>query len=239
MHAGVQHPAIMNRRARRGVVAAVTACGLLGGVACSSSPPKRPSKRKADAHAVTAGVVMQRSGAGRPPVLLNDAAWQVVGTGSDDTIEALRATGTTWSGEVVLRITVQSSEYDLSTTCYRYHFTHSVDDGKPLELAQCPSGTPVALSSPVPEPVVDTPARLTRLTALLHRLTAAQLADPASVRTLLPAIFPPPIVVAADRFPNGTLEVGARTFDTCVTAYVTAHRQVTVHPGHGTDCRGG
>jgi len=170
---------------------------------------------------------------------LNDAAWQVVGTGSDDAIQAMLATGTTYSGEVILRITVQGSEFDESTTCYRYNFTHSMSDDKPIKLGSCPSGAPVALKSPVPEPVVDTPARINQLTALLNRLTAAQLADPSSVQSLLRTIFPAPIGVYADRLANGTLQIGASTFDTCITAYVTSRRQVTVHPGHGADCHGG
>jgi hypothetical protein len=169
---------------------------------------------------------------------LNDAAWQVVGDNGSNNIQALVATGTTYSGEVVLRITTET-EFDGSTRCYRYKFTHSVNQYKPTKLKSCPTSPPLALTSPVPEPIVDTPTRLAELTALLHNLTAAQLAHPATVHGLLLAIFPPPIDVGADLAPNGTFEVEARTFDTCVAAYVTPQRKVIVAPGHGADCHGG
>lgn len=168
-----------------------------------------------------------------------DAAWGVVGTGVDDTITALVATGTTYSGSVVLRISVYSSEADQSTTCYRYSFTHSGDDSRPTKLASCPTGPALTLTTPAPEPVVDTTARLNALTALLHHLTPAQRDDPAAVRKALAAIFPPPIGVYADQTSDGTLEVGARTFDTCVAGYVSPQMRVSVYPAHGADCHGG
>jgi hypothetical protein len=209
--------------------------GFLAVTGCTAG--ETASQRSADAHAVTAGEVMSRGG--RPPISASDAAWAVVGTGVDDTINALSATGTTYAGSVVLRITVNHSTFDEYTSCYRYSFKHSVDDFRPAKLKTCPTSAPLTLTSPPPEPVVDTPARIAALTALLHHLTPAQRNDPASIRSELVAIFPPPISVYADKISDGTVEVGARTFDTCVAAYVSPQDQVSVHPAHGADCHGG
>lgn len=178
-----QHYASMNRAASLRLLCVLTAFGLIGITACSNSPTEAQSGQQADAQATTAGLSMDRAGAGRPPMSMNDAAWQVVKAGSTDTFQALVATGTTYSGRVVLRITIPGSEYDGSTTCYRYNFTHSMNDYEPTRLSSCPTGPPARLTTPVPEPVVDTPAHLTKLTALLNGLTSAQFANPASVQT--------------------------------------------------------
>ena len=224
----------MRRCGQVAVIAVITAIGLGGATACGIV--ESSSQRSADKHALTAGEVMVR---GIAPIPARDAAWYVVGRGTDDTIEALAASGTTYSGTVVLRITVVSSESDSSTTCYRYTFTHSMNDIHPDRLGGCPRTPALTLTTPAPLPDVTSADRLAKLTALLHRLTPAQLADPSSVRSPLVSIFPPPISVATDRAPDGTFEMEARTVQTCVYATVTTRGQVGVYPGHGTDCRGG
>ncbi|MEO9240679.1 MAG: hypothetical protein ABI418_21620, partial [Jatrophihabitantaceae bacterium] len=123
---------------RQVVLAALLCCGLLAGCSVSVSN----SARQANQHAEVAGTVMLRS---IDPIPAEWAAYQVAGRVGDTTIEAMSATGTTWQGSVVLRITVTIphtgfGQDETSIRCYSYGFQHRIEDYQPHRLGHCPAG---------------------------------------------------------------------------------------------------
>ncbi|MEO8887831.1 MAG: hypothetical protein ABI429_00830 [Jatrophihabitantaceae bacterium] len=177
---------------------------------------------------------------GPPERSANDTAWSVVGRSGDTSIDALSVQGTTDHGYVVLQITVEATaEVGPATVrCYSYTFTHRTNDTTPTKVA-CKQQPVVVLTTPVPLPVLDSPAQVAKLTVLLRALSPEQRRDPSLVQPLLVHAFPPPASVYAQLDPNGTLEVGARTYQTCLSATASAAGLVTVVPAHGANCRGG
>lgn len=196
-----------------------------------------PAAQSADRHAVVAGNVMTRP----PRVSANDAAYSVVGTGVDDTITALEASGTTYDGHALLKISVETgSGFSESSTvrCYSYNFRHEMGDGAPHHVA-CPTRPTLVLTSPVPIPDVIAPDVLAKVRALLGSLSQAQRRDSQAVRAMLARLYPPSVTIYADVMRSGVLEAGARTWDTCFYATVDQAGHVRLVPGHGSDCRGG
>lgn len=153
------------RNGRR--IASITAMTLaLAGCHVSLTP----AAREADQRARIAGLAMLRSNNDIPT---RDAAWLVVGQVGNTTIDALRATGTTWSGEVVLRIRVERDPGQFSSStavrCYRYVLRHRVRDYEPQRLGRCPTGRPLVLQAPPPPPSLP-PGALDLLTKTLASL---------------------------------------------------------------------
>lgn len=225
---------------------ALALAGLLGAAACDADATSTAAKQ-ADAVANTAGTVMLR---GLGPIPAQDAAWQVVGTLSDRSIEALQADGTTYQGTVVLRITTGLDAGQGArpvTRCYRYLFRRRIDDVHPQSLASCPTRPALSLTSPPPAVAVTEGTRST-LIAALNTLTPAELNSPAAIRTALLPKFPPPLVLITSGPGTGVnaaifvtiMNTQADFATSCVTAYLAPGRPWDVQPvANGPACRGG
>ncbi len=97
-----------------------------------------------------------------PVVSAGQAAARVVGSGSDDTIEAMGASGTNRAGSLVLRIRVTattpgfagSTDTVIRTRCYRYTF--GAMDQTSVSQADCPATRPLTV---LPAPADDSAAQ--------------------------------------------------------------------------------
>ena len=213
------------------IVAAVMVAGCSAGHVVTSA-----SARSAAAHATTAGMVMSQDPAERSA---NDAAWLVVGQNGDTTIEALEATGTTYDGTVVLRITVQGSGTfadDTATRCYSYHLVHRIGASTPTALT-CPPVQPVRLTSPAAKPDLTTAAEMSRFHRVLADVRPSGATYAARVVAALTAAFPPPLVVSAAYIQRGVLQAAVRSSATCLVGYVSATRQITISAGSASRCQ--
>ena len=237
--------AVLSERTRgRGVALAALALFVALGVAgcgVAASVSQSSAVRSADRHATIAGEVMVRDNWERPA---NDAAYLVVGTGSDDTINAVDVEGTTYHGRIVLRITVEpdaESGDGPVTRCYAYTFRHQLHDAKPARV-DCTDRV-VTLTAPAPEPAFDS-AAAARLTAILRRLVAQHSTQPATIQQQVEAAFGPPVTVRVgpaglDHGTNhGTMIVnlGVPSHDECMWSVLTVDGHVTTKVGNRRDC---
>ncbi len=213
----------------------ITACGTTGWLTETSA------EKSADQHATVAGTVMIRDNWERST---NDAAYLVVGTGVDDTIDALEVEGTTYDGKVVLRITVEDpSEFGggSATKCYAYTFRHEMSDQTPADVP-CTDHV-VTLTQPVPEPDFD-PAAAAKLAGILRRLVADHTTDAGTVDQQVRAAFGPPVTVETGPAGldhgtnNGTLfiRLDVPSHGECMSAFITAAGHVSTKTGNRRDC---
>ena len=216
------------------VTLALSGCG-------AGSLLETSAERSADRHATIAGTVMIRDNWQRSA---NDAAYMVVGRGTDDTIDALKVEGTTYHGTVVLRITVEdSNEFGdgPATRCYQYIFRHQGDDQTPARVP-C-TGQVVTLTEPLVEPSFDPPAAA-KLAGVLRRLVAQHTADAATIQRQVQAAFGPPVTVQAgpaglDHGTNhGTLIVSldVPSHWECMWAVLTTAGHITTGIGNRRNC---
>lgn len=156
-------------------------------------------------------------------------------------IDVLRATGTTWHGEIIVRISQDTGANGEAVSCYRYDLHHSRDDATPHRVP-CPAFTPISLPSPPPLPVVDA-AVSAAIQTTLTRMPSAQ-RTPSAVRNALVKLFPH-LVVGAEYLPNGAIGFGVSDAPgewaaSCVSGQMRLTGTATVGPVRtGTDCRGG
>ena len=215
------------------VALGVTA-SLVAGCAAESSV----QARSADQHATTAGVVMTRTRD------LEPTSWivqSIIGTGSDDKIEALTADGTIYDGTVVLRITVTGDGLGNPDVvrCYRYTFRNRISDDKPRHISCPANATPTPLPSLVSEDLYA-PDVQQRLIAVLTGATAAQRRDPTALKQLIEQSFGPPALIAVWTDP-GPESYGVRIAEgeECLTANLVGSAVPTVQAASGANCRGG
>ena len=117
---------------------------------CSAAGPgESPSQKSLNQHSQNAAIAMEKQGAFTTAA---DMARRVIGTGPDDTIAVLEASGTDMHGQVVLHIHVDEpakSEFDSPThadACFRYSFQYTTVP----EPIRCPPTAPITLPPPVP-----------------------------------------------------------------------------------------
>ena len=226
----------MNRRLLLALpcLALLAGCGSSGGHGNSAGGD---TDKAADQHARAAGVVLTRS---LDPEPSSWAAYAVVGTAGDTTIEALRADGTTYDGTVVLRITVQrnAGRFDSASSvrCYRYRLAHTTDDATPAQL-DCPATGALSLTAPPAAPDLSS-AGAKRLTSVLAGLDAQRRSDPAAVRAAVVTAFGPPAIATVG--PQGQqLSINVRAGERCLIGTLAPTGTPAVRPVQGTDCRGG
>jgi len=120
----------------------LTACGM-------TSLAETPAQRSLDQHARNAAVAMEKQGAYTTAA---DMARRVIGTGTDDVIAVLAASGTDMDGQVVLHIHVDDpapSEFGSPSHadgCFRYTFRYTT---APVQIS-CPRTAPITLPPPAP-----------------------------------------------------------------------------------------
>jgi hypothetical protein len=228
--------AVMRNR-RVGYGAAVSLLLLLSLIGCSGARD-RASARAADHHADVAGTVLIR---GFEPQPSRWAAWTVAGHRGDTTIDAVSATGTTWNGSLVLRITVDLArngfDRDRTTRCYRYDFRHiDTDDNVPHRLDHCPPTPVLVLTAPPPAPALDA-ADAHTLAQALNALPARTV--PAVQRLLASRFGPPAVTSAAPGVGDITFAVNDGYGQRCLHGTLPPRGPARIIAAHGTDCRGG
>jgi hypothetical protein len=226
--------AVMPRRLA-GCAAAILLTSMMTGCAAARGPA---SARAADRHADVAGTVLVR---GFEPQPSRWAAWTVAGQRDDTTIDAMSATGTTWNGSLVLRITVDIArngfDRDGTTRCYRYDFQHvDTDDNVPHRLDHCPVTPALVLTAPPPAPALDAQDAH----ALAQALDALPARTVPAVRRVLASRFGPPAVTsAAPGVGNITFAVNDGYGQRCLHGTLPPRGPARITAAHGTDCRGG
>lgn len=154
-HAAVMTPLLSSRRAGARVAVA-GAAALFAPMACSATGLGESRAQKSlHQHAQNAAVVMEKEQAliSHGDTRAADMARAVVGTGADDTITVLAATGTAFYGRVILHIHVDEpaqSEFDSATHadgCFRYTFRDLTTVPKSIS---CPSTAPITLPPSAP-----------------------------------------------------------------------------------------
>lgn len=197
-----------------------------------------PAIQEADKHASNAATAMVQSQFEIPTAY---AASNVVGTSSDTTIDAMRATGTTYNGTVVLRITVSiaSGMYEgdhYAQRCYEYDFNHTSFSNEPQQV-RCPSGAPLNLQNLPPLALADTDSP--KLLQTLNNIPAANRNNVTVVKEAVTTAFPYPKDVTVVSNKNG-IEVSIKSGTTCLTGAVTSNTAVTVGKvASGYACLGG
>ena len=222
-------------------MAVAIALVMCAGCAGSQHEPSQHSRSasEADDHATTAGLAMTNKPYEEPS---SAAAFRVVGRKENTTIEALSATGTTWRGSVVLRVTValdpQLPQPDQTVRCYRYLFDRSsVDDARPKRLSQCPDSAALVLSSPAPGPDLTSKAA-SQLASTLTALPAEK-RTAAVVSTLLVRLYPAPVSTAAEQSGPTTVTFRVNDENACLLGKLPVRGVAHVVAAVGTDCRGG
>jgi hypothetical protein len=131
--------------------AAAFAAALLATLSsCTAAGPReRPAQQSLNQYSQNAAIAMEKQGAYTTAA---DMARRVIGTGPDDTIAVLEASGTDMHGQVVLHIHVDEparSEFDSPThadACFRYSFRYTT---VPVPI-RCPHTAPITLPPPAP-----------------------------------------------------------------------------------------
>jgi hypothetical protein len=208
-----------------------TLCAALAG--CAALSPKR---KAADNHAQVAQTVIERH---YGPWPLKYAVRAVVGNTPTSTITVRRMSGTTWSGSLVLAVTVHdSSEFGTDyTRCYAYRFDHfDRDGGDSVDgMSDCPSGPPLHLPHVPAEPFNEAGVQVLRqaLDALPTPRTSAR------VQSVTARMFPVPASVTAGRN-GGTISVEVLLDLDCVKAQVpvagAGHAKADLIITGGPDC---
>lgn len=188
-----------------------------------------------EAHARTAGVVMHR---GYGPVPAKYAAARVAGQVGDTTIDALEARGSTWSGLVVLRISVTDYSENIgashSERCFEYRFQRPQPSDQPKRLDHCPSRPALVLPDPTSLPRVDQHTR-NAIDVALQALPSQDRDDPNSVRSALRTRLGPEYQLEVSREAAG-VALRVMSDDECITGTVAPGSVTLGRPLQGTAC---
>jgi hypothetical protein len=108
-----------------------------------------PADRSLHQHAANAATVMENQPAEATGV---DLARSVIGTGADDTVAVLSASGTRRSGDVLLRIAVTVTQTGGLGSTYRAVgcFNYALDYFTSPDEVSCPDKPPLRLPPPAP-----------------------------------------------------------------------------------------
>lgn len=226
---------------KRGSNGFVIASGLCVLVVAGCSGASNSAAASVHQHAVTAGNVMTRP---RGPVAARAVALAVAGQGTDDTIDALAADGTTWGGSATIRISVENQNgafgsTEDSTACFRYRFTYprASDWGQPHQL-NCDEVHVVDLTRPA-LPSGITSATRTTLLHVVARLLAAQRADAAVLTQSIRTTLGPDYTIAGAAQGAGGF-VWVRYGDGCISVDASdPNRPQVGQPIQGLACFGG
>lgn len=217
------------------LVALITAALAL--TACSAATRDDEMTKRA----VSAGNLMSVHG-GHLEEYTSDAAFEVVGSRDNVTIEALEADGTTFGGQVILRITVVKSGFTerRTTGCFEYQFADYGRAAKPMaHLAHCPGAPALVLATPA-DPPLFTSATADRIRSALVGLSGTQRADSTLARNAIQSALGHGYFVHIRPVEGGQYSVSVTAGDQCVLgSYLPAGATQVDLPRKGDGCTGG
>ncbi len=203
------------------VVIGLVAAGVVG---CGShiASAVSPAAREVEARSVRAGTVLTRN---TDTIPAPQAALAVTGSGGGVTIDALRADGTNWDGEVLLRITVSDSAGTLQASyasrCYRYVFKNHRRDGVPHRVDPCPAVEPLVIT-PIP-PTTLPPGSIDILSSAVQAVPPGQRGDTSAVLVAVRQAFEGTLAeVATAVAPDGVVGVSVQAGKDCLAARLLA-----------------